>query len=39
MNNLWLARPAGKRADDCGMPLISLMFVVHSETGTVPALQ
>ncbi|ESW87049.1 hypothetical protein X772_12065 [Mesorhizobium sp. LSJC280B00] len=39
MNNLWLARPAGRRADDFGMSLISLMFVIHSETGTVPALQ
>jgi hypothetical protein len=39
MNNLWLARPAGQRTDDYGMRLISLIFVIHSETGTVPALQ
>jgi hypothetical protein len=39
MNNLWPARHIARQAVDGHESLISLMFFLSSETGTVPALK
>jgi len=39
MNNLWPSRHIARRAIDRHESLISLMFFLSTETGTVPALE
>jgi len=39
MNNLWPARNIARQTGDRRLSLISLMFLLSPETGTVPALK